>query len=95
MHHGFYGAEKRRRASLVLISPLVVPLPPFRILVVMWVEASSPYAPCDWEGGVAIVSIILIVPMSLMSLILAFSSTRLLPLCFAFGVGLVLSVMTF
>ena len=22
---------------------------PFRILVVMWVEASSPYAPCDWE----------------------------------------------
>ena len=58
------------------------------------VEASSPYAPCDWEVGVAIVSIVLIVPMSLMSLFLAFSSTRLLPPCFAFGVGLFLSVMS-
>ena len=54
MHHGFYGAEKLRRASLVLISPLVPP--PFRIPVVTWVEASSPCAPCDWEVGVAIVS---------------------------------------
>ena len=41
--------------------------PPFRILVVMWVEANFPSVPCDWEVGVTIVSIMLIVPMSLMS----------------------------
>ena len=76
----------------MLISPLVAS--PFRLLVVMWVEASSPYAPCDWEVGVAIVFIQLVVPMSLMSLILSFSSTRLLHPFFPFGVGLFLSVMS-
>ena len=38
----------------------------FRILVVIWVEAFFPFAPCVWEVGVMIVSIVLIMLISLM-----------------------------
>ena len=68
---------------------------PSQILVVMWIVVNFPFILCDWEVGVTIVFIVLIVLMSLMPLILFFfSSTRLLRLYFAFGVGLSLYVMS-
>ena len=61
-------------------------------VVVMWVEANSPSILCVWEVGVTTLFIMLIMLTSLMPPILAFSSTRLLRLYFAFGVGLSLFV---
>ena len=53
------------------------------------------YTPCVWVVGVMIVYIVLIMLTSLMPPILAFTSTRLLRLYFAFGVGLSLYVLSF
>ena len=68
---------------------------PFRLIVVMWVEASSPYTPCDWEVGVAD-RIYRIDRADEFDVTHSgfFSSTRLLPPFFAFGVSLFLSVMS-